>query len=287
MGTRSAEQSPSSARSGEGQRQTISLDLDGVIIQNPFYKGVLPRIRAHLREAPGLSGLEPEEALRRINDAISEEWKARMARGEFVSAYDWDSIYGAVALSLGAAPVPDVAGIVEECCGQEGMIALLPGAREGLEALRDAGFRLAAATNGYHPYQWPVLEALGIAELFDTVLSPDRVGFAKPDARFFAGVPGLVAHVGDTLEHDVLGARRAGVVSVWLAAELPESLRAVPLDERVGRPEFEPFLEESLEKALYRHFHGDARAEEYRPDYVVWGAGEFVRLAEVLLARCG
>ncbi len=47
--------------------------------------------------------------------------------------------------------------MVKRCCEIEGMIALLPGAKEGLEQLHDHGFDLVASTNGFYTYQWPVL----------------------------------------------------------------------------------------------------------------------------------
>ena len=78
-----------------------------------------------------------------------------------------------------------------------------------------------------------MLERLGVAELFESVLTPDEAGFAKPDPRMFALVPGLVAHVGDLLLHDVLGANLAGVQSIWLDADLPKRLVKLSPLERV------------------------------------------------------
>ncbi len=71
-----------------------------------------------------------------------------------------------MSLRYGGKPAPDIAELVQECCRQDGMIALLPGAKEGLSAIQRQGVRIVALTNGYHAYQWPVLEALGVAEFF-------------------------------------------------------------------------------------------------------------------------
>src|SRR4029453_7426320 len=114
-----------------------------------------------------------------------------------------------------------------ECCALEDAIDLMPGARAGLERVVAAGLRVVAISNGYHAYQWPVLEALGVAPLFEAVITPDVAGFAKPDPRIFASVPGLIAHVGDILLHDVLGANLAGLRSIWLDDELPERYSAL------------------------------------------------------------
>ncbi|HEX7022306.1 MAG TPA: HAD family hydrolase [Trueperaceae bacterium] len=256
---------------------TISFDLDGVLIQNPFAKGVGPRVRAHIRQAQALAGLETCEADRRINDAVRSAWGARMAAGDFVRAYDWDDIYSHVSHDFGGTDVPDIAGIVEACCREEGMIALLPGAKECLTELQQAGFRLVAATNGYHAYQWPVLAALGIADFFDELLSPDRVGHAKPDPRFFAGIPGLRTHVGDTLVHDVLGANMAGVQAIWLSSELPDELDDLSPRARVANDGFERYLEQALERTPYREYHPEATVVTCRPSAVVKDAREVPR----------
>lgn len=88
-----------------------------------------------------------------------------------------------------------------------------------LTTLKGRGFRLAAVTNGYLFYQEPLLRALGLCELLDVIIGPERVGTAKPDPRLWTeGLRGetIVAHVGDRLWDDVAGARAAGVFAIWL-----------------------------------------------------------------------
>lgn len=64
------------------------------------------------------------------------------------------------------------------------------------------------------------------------VLSRD-IGIRKPDPRIFRyaleriGVqPGNALHVGDSMKHDVVGARRAGMKTVWIRSE--EEIREEP-----------------------------------------------------------
>jgi putative hydrolase of the HAD superfamily len=68
-----------------------------------------------------------------------------------------------------------------------------------------------------------VLAREGIASLFDVVLDSNLVGRRKPERAIFAlameslGVrPAEAIHVGDSLEHDVIGAREAGLHAAWL-----------------------------------------------------------------------
>lgn len=67
------------------------------------------------------------------------------------------------------------------------------------------------------------MHRVGLGEHFSGSFEPAAVGYAKPDPRIFealvmaAGVdPGSVWHVGDDPEADVVGAQRAGLVSVWM-----------------------------------------------------------------------
>jgi FMN phosphatase YigB (HAD superfamily) len=266
------------------ERPLVGFDLDGVVMQNPFEAGVEPRILAHLRESPALRRLHPEEADRRARTALREAWGKRAAAGEWVALYNWDSIYTEVSEGFGGEPAPDVAALVEECCGLDGMVRLLPGARTGLDRLRCEGFRVAAITNGYYAYQWPVLRALGVAEDFERVVSPEAVGYAKPDPRLFEAVPGLLAHVGDSLVWDVLGANRAGIFSVWLDARLPPELRALPIPERTRAKGFPAHLDASLQLAAYKRYHPEATLPNCTPDAVVTDLDE---AAELLISRFG
>ena len=262
---------------------TISFDLDGVVIQNPFSRGVFPWVRRHVWEhTKELRGLDSRDAGQRMTEAVNRIWMARMQQGEFVAAYDWDDILNEASRGLGGPEIPDVAGLVERFCGEEGMIAVLPGAREGLELLRANGVTMHALTNGFHRYQWPVLVALGIEHYFDTVFTPDRIGYAKPQAGAFHAVDGLAAHVGDTLVHDIVGANMAGLTSVWMNPGLPSELAPYSPAERASAPLLRTFLEQQLEGNMYTRFHPEANVDNATPDLAVLDVHE---AAQALLER--
>ena len=268
----------SSDRSAVGSdRINVSFDLDGVLMQNPFLRGIFPHMRRHMRTAERLRGLPPEEADDLVDQAVREAWSERMLAGKFVDAYDWDAIYRDVSEALGAPPVEDISELVARYCREPGMIELLPGAEEALQELRAAGRGLIAITNGYYAYQLPVLEELGIAHYFDEVLTPDRVGFAKPDPRVFELARSSV-HIGDTLLHDVLGPHLASVTSVWVHARLPEAIQAIPARERTAHPAFHEYLEQVFERMPFRRFHPEADLENCTPDFAVVDVLEAVRV---------
>jgi putative hydrolase of the HAD superfamily len=91
-----------------------------------------------------------------------------------------------------------------------------------LSALRGRGLPLGLITN-YDTRVFPVLEALGLAPLLDSVTIPAHVGAAKPDPAIFRHalnglglIPGDALHVGDELEDDYRGAEAAGMNAALL-----------------------------------------------------------------------
>ena len=96
-----------------------------------------------------------------------------------------------------------------------------PGAAELLEGLRKQGYRLGLITNGTGARQRQKLALLGLEAAFDAVLISGEFGAAKPDVSIFQEMsnrletsPEHLAFVGDSPETDILGANRAGMVSI-------------------------------------------------------------------------
>ena len=86
-----------------------------------------------------------------------------------------------------------------------------------LEALQGR-FRLGIISNGNNTPQM-----VGLEDVFDFTVFAHDCGFPKPDPRIFEFAlakfgdrPDSVAHVGDSLQSDVLGANNYGMLSVWL-----------------------------------------------------------------------
>lgn len=99
---------------------------------------------------------------------------------------------------------------------------LYPDVMPTLSALRARGVLLGLVTN-YDTRVFPVLQALGLSPLLDSVTIPAHVGAAKPDPVIFGhGLRGLgllpdeAIHVGDEVEDDYLGAEAAGIQAVLI-----------------------------------------------------------------------
>ena len=96
--------------------------------------------------------------------------------------------------------------------------------KEALRHLKSRGIRMGIVSN-HHDYESLVghLEESGIAGHFESVLASEREGVRKPNALIFArsleslGVGKEDAiFVGDSLMHDIAGARAAGITSVLI-----------------------------------------------------------------------
>jgi len=94
---------------------------------------------------------------------------------------------------------------------------VLPGVREALVAMREAGFQLAVVSNSDGSVEAGLVQQ-GLRSHFSAVFDSHVVGFEKPDPRIFERAleqcgadPARTLHVGDLYAADVVGARGAGV----------------------------------------------------------------------------
>jgi putative hydrolase of the HAD superfamily len=98
-------------------------------------------------------------------------------------------------------------------------------AREAIEAVRRLPARALVVSNWDVSLE-EVLARLHLAPLLDVVVTSARAGARKPSEAIFvralelAGVaPERTVHVGDSVEEDVAGARRAGIEPILLARD--------------------------------------------------------------------
>lgn len=98
---------------------------------------------------------------------------------------------------------------------------LIPGAMDVLESL-SAGYMLHIITNGFAEAQEKKIRNAGIGHFFKYVINSEMAGFNKPDPRIFDYALNLAGAaksesimVGDHLEADILGAKRAGIDQIY------------------------------------------------------------------------
>ena len=109
-----------------------------------------------------------------------------------------------------------------------------------LRALRPH-YRLAVVSNfDYTPTAVGMLRAAGVAELFDTIVVSDAIGWRKPRPEIFDAALtqlGVAAReslfVGDRADIDVVGAQRMGMPVAWINRD------RAPLPEGIAPPDYE------------------------------------------------
>jgi HAD superfamily hydrolase (TIGR01509 family) len=178
-------------------------DLDGTLIDSVYQHVIAWRY--------ALSDLGIDLSVWRIHRRIG------MSGGLFVSA-----LLRETGLSLSAADIDRLQQAhAAQYRAQMDSVTALPGARELLGTLTEAGVQWAIATSGYAITARPALALLGLPE--DTpMVTRDLVRHAKPDPDLFlaaAAVLGVEPRhamvVGDSV-WDLLAARRAGTLGIGL-----------------------------------------------------------------------
>jgi phosphoglycolate phosphatase len=143
---------------------------------------------------------------------------------EVIRTYVGKGIARLVERTLDADGAPDPAlmaralPLFERCYAQVNgrHTTLYPGVKEGLDALRAHGFPLACVTNKSARFTLPLLDNVGLAPYFTTVVSGDTLARKKPNpdpllhaARVLEIAPRDMLMIGDSL-NDTHAARAAG-----------------------------------------------------------------------------
>jgi putative hydrolase of the HAD superfamily len=108
---------------------------------------------------------------------------------------------------------------------RHGAWKLFPETRGVLTSLEKRGFKLGLISN-FDTRVYDVCKALGIYKYFKSFVISSEAGFAKPSPEIFEialndqGVSAEESlHIGDSIEHDILGAKALGINAVLLARE--------------------------------------------------------------------
>ncbi len=223
--------------------RALSLDLDDTLWPiAPAIEGAERALDAWLRaHCPDVAAAWPTDALRELRERI---WLAHPQH-----AHDFTTLRK---LSLRAVLTPHgysedhVEAAFEAFYAARNRVELFDDALPALARL-SARWPIATLTNGNAD-----VDRIGIGRHFAARVCARTVGAAKPEPTIFAraatelGQPaGAIAHVGDDPDLDVLGARRAGMVAVWLnrtGAAWPHAERPhIEIDSLAG---LEPALDD-------------------------------------------
>ena len=194
--------------------RTITLDLDDTLWAiHPVIVRAERALYTWLGEHyPRITELfSPEDVLQLRNDIVAEHWDKShdfyFLRRKVLSKISHAAGYG-------DAPVDDAMTVFQALRND---VEVFPEVRPALDALGEK-YCVIAVTNGNAN-----LEAIGLRDLFDDVVSATSAGAAKPARQIFdvaVSAGGAdhheTLHVGDHPEADVVGANEAGLRSVWV-----------------------------------------------------------------------
>ena len=246
----------------------LSFDLHRTLMINPFRRWVFPEIETWFHSRA------PREQFP-FYDVLGREHSRRLREGRLRDAYDWDDIVRTVAReAIGADPPFTVEELVKKHA-VPGKVWRFPDVLPALKALRKANVPMVVASNGFECYQRPVTDCLQLTPFFSAFHTPDRLQTAKPNPEFFRfAEPGRIIHVGDRIDQDVVGANRAGAVSVWISRDLPSEIRRLPLSQRKRHPDFPRWISTRLKW----EGHSGRITEEHLPDYALASLEELLRV---------
>jgi putative hydrolase of the HAD superfamily len=193
--------------------ETVLFDLDGTLLtydQDP---------QTLIAETYDLAGVDPF-------CGPSDLWSLADRVGDVESDHEFLTELWGVAAAEHGGPADRAAHEAlargHETAVDHTAVSLRPGAETALEVVTDGGHDVGVVTNGSRRTQIQKLDALSLADRFETVVyagedtapKPNREPFdlalSRLDARHETSL-----YVGNSLEHDVVGAQRAGLAAAW------------------------------------------------------------------------
>ncbi|MGV8118478.1 MAG: HAD family hydrolase [Candidatus Xenobiia bacterium LiM19] len=110
-------------------------------------------------------------------------------------------------------------------------LRIYPDVKEVLDEMQHR-YILGIVTDAQSAYAIPELQAVGIAEYFDTIVVSGDFGYRKPDPRLYRTalenlelVPEHTVFVGNDMYHDVYGAQQVGMKAVLFMTEYGDKER--------------------------------------------------------------
>jgi putative hydrolase of the HAD superfamily len=121
-------------------------------------------------------------------------------------------------------PLPQVLAVLHRTLAHK-RLDLYPDVRRVLETLHPR-YALGVVTDAQRVYALPELRAVGLADLFGTIVVSGDYGYRKPDPRLFATAlaalhvrPDQAIYVGNDMYCDIFGAQQAGMPTVFFATQ--------------------------------------------------------------------
>lgn len=195
--------------------KNVLLDLDDTLLD--FKRAEAEAIRRTLAEI----GIEPTDENVALYSRINRSCWAKLETGEYTREEVLHNRFDMLFAALGVTGDSHLTQRMYETRLSYGAYYL-----EGAEELLDELFgkyRLYLATNGIVNVQTRRIKDSGIGKYFDGIFVSEKIGYNKPDKRFFdaafSEIPDFylceTVIVGDTLTSDIQGGINAGIKTVY------------------------------------------------------------------------
>jgi putative hydrolase of the HAD superfamily len=231
----------SSVRPADRQLKGVVFDLDDTLTDHRGVEAeVWARTVEHIRAA--LPDVDAEE-LRRRHTALRDPLYAEILAGRTdLDGFRQAHLRETVA-PWGELPEEVLGRCVDERNANIERARLVAGARELIDRLKSAGYRVGLLTNGPSAMQRRKVAVTGLDRVLDAIAISEEIGASKPDERAYLRAaellgtePAHTAMVGDRLDWDVEGPLRAGyrmaiLVGGGPVALPPGAVQALNLDE--------------------------------------------------------
>ena len=195
--------------------KNVFLDLDDTLLD--FHRAEAEAIRHTFREI----GIDPSDENVALYSKINRSCWARLELGELTREEVLHQRFDMLFEALGTTGDAHATQRLYEYRLSLGAY-YLDGAEELLNELFGS-YRLYLATNGIVNVQSRRIKDSGIGKYFDGIFVSERIGYNKPDKRFFDVAFSEITDfskeetviVGDTLTSDILGGLNAGIKTVY------------------------------------------------------------------------
>ena len=211
----------------------ITFDVGGTLIE-PWPS--VGHVYAEAAARWDIAGAEPEA----LNHGFAAAWKARKPFDH--SRADWQRLVNKTFAAAGAARPSDACfDAIFRRFAQASAWRVFDDAKPALEALAARGLRLGVVSNWDERLR-PLLDDLGLAKHFHTLIISCETGCTKPDRPIFLRAaaelgcePAAMLHVGDSAHEDAEGARAAGFEATLINRSQHRGLPLLPpMEERAG-----------------------------------------------------
>lgn len=207
--------------------KNVLLDLDDTLLD--FHRAEAEAIRHTLGEI----GIDPTDEVVGLYSRINRSCWAKLELGEYTREEVLHKRFEMLFGELGTAGDPHETQKLYEYRLSLGAY-YLDGAKELLDTLYGK-YRLYLATNGIVNVQTRRIKDSGIGRYFDGIFVSEKIGYNKPDKRFFDIAFAEISDfkqeetviIGDTLTSDIQGGINAGIRTVYFNPKKRENLTGI------------------------------------------------------------